>query len=277
MGIVDSVRFRVDGLRRLLGKHVRGWLATINDAPVFVLGNQKSGTTAIAVLLAERTGHSVTWDPTSPQHDSLIVDIYQEAASISTLVQQCELAFSKDVVKDPNLTFVYDALQERFPDAQFVMVMRDPRDNVRSILDRLDLPGDATSLDSERYEAMSQGWRLVVDGSWMGIQGEHYIDSLAGRWQRAARIYLENEDTFQLIRYEDFMDAKVAAIDGLAARLGLEAKHGIEDKVDQQFQPRGHRRDANWPTFFGESNLRRIEIRCAEEMNALGYDSFHTM
>jgi hypothetical protein len=192
-------------------------------------------------------------------------------------VQRCKLAFSKDVVKDPNLTFVYDALQERFPDAQFVMVMRDPRDNIRSILDRLDLPGDATSLDSERYDAMGEGWRLVVDGSWMGIQGENYIDSLAGRWQRAARIYLKNEDAFQLILYEDFMDGKIATIDGLAVRLGLEAKHGIEDKVDHQFQPRGHRRDVDWPTFFGELNLRRIETRCAEEMDALGYDSFHTV
>lgn len=85
------------------------------------------------------------------------------------------------------------------------------------------------------------------------------------------RVYLENKGSLELIRYEDFMDGKVEAIDDLASRLNLTAECPIEDQVDRQFQPRGQRRDVDWLTFFGERNLKRVETHCVKEMRALGY------
>jgi hypothetical protein len=118
---------------------------------------------------------------------------------------------------------------------------------------------------------------MVVDGSWMGIEDGNYIDRLAERWNRAAHMYLGNQNNIELIRYEDFIQRKVAAIDNLVSRLGEKKENQIEGKVDQQFQPRGHRRDVSWSSFFGKSNLKRIEKRCSEAMNAIGYGDYRTL
>jgi hypothetical protein len=111
----------------------------VNERPVFVLGNQKSGTTAIAVLLGQHTGLSTSLGLTT-QHSGRVVDIHRGNAPIDALVQENELEFSRDLIKDSNLTFLYRYLRDRFPEARFAMVVRDPRANVRSILDRLSIP-----------------------------------------------------------------------------------------------------------------------------------------
>jgi hypothetical protein len=272
MEVVDSVAFRI----RRMYEWIERQLATVNETPIFALGNQKTGTTAIAVLLAERARLSVEWVLTAGD-STLVVDLCRGAVPLDTLVEKNQLEFSRDVMKAPNLMFLHGPLRKKFAEAQFVMVMRDPRDNIRSILDRLELPGDSETLDSQRYDGMSKGWRLVVDGSWMGIEGENYVDQLAARWNRAARIYLKHQDDIKLIRYEDFMEGKVEAINDLVSSLGEQAKDGIKEKIDRQFQPRGHRRDVDWVSFFGGPNLMRIERRCAEAMNALGYEDYRTL
>lgn len=112
MGVVEGIRFRLRRVYQTVDHYVRAWLASVNEAPIFVLGNQKSGTTAIAVLLAERTGLSVTWDLTM-NYNSLVRDLYLGNAPIDALVERAQLPFSKDVIKDPNLTFLYELLRER--------------------------------------------------------------------------------------------------------------------------------------------------------------------
>jgi len=276
VGVVEGVRSRLRRVYQTVDHSVREWLAKVNEAPIFVLGNQKSGTTAIAVLLAERAGLSVTWDLTM-NHNSLVRKLYHRNAPIEALVEQAQLPFSKDVIKDPNLTFLYEPLRERFPRAMFVMVMRDPRENIRSMLDRLDLPGDRDSLTPGRIDGMAEGWKWIVKGQWMGLEGETYVDRLAGRWKTIAQIYLKHQGDIEIIRYEDFCQAKVESIDKLVSRLGYERFNSIEEKVDHQFQPRGHRRDVDWLSFYGETNLNRIERQCAKQMEALGYDDFCTI
>jgi hypothetical protein len=276
MGIIRSIKFRLDWWVRRMDRVGREWLATVNESPVLVLGNQKSGTTAIAVLLAERTGQSVTWD-LSIGHDALLTDIHGGTAPIDDLVDEEVLAFSHDVIKDPNLTLLFEPLKERFPQARFAMIVRDPRDNIRSILDRLDLPGDRTQLTGEERASLPEGWRRVINGDDFGVVGDTYIDRLAERWTRMARTYLDNASDFALIRYEDFLDGKVSAIDSLASRLGLPIENPIQDQVDRQFQPRGQRRDVDWLSIYGERNLERIERRCGKAMQALGYTNFRVI
>jgi len=124
---------------------------------------------------------------------------------------------------------------------------------------------------------MYEAWATVIDSSWMGIDADQYIEMLAARWQKAANIYLQNEENIELIRYEDFCADKVAAIEDLSTRLDLPRKNGIENEVDTQFQPRGSNRGVDWEEFFGAENLARIEARCVDEMRALGYEDFRTL
>ena len=275
--MVSNVKLRIGQACHTVEEWWKRLWASVNQTPIFVLGNQKSGTTAIAALLAEHTGLSSTLDLTI-HYSSLIVDIHHGEASVESLISQNTLEFSRDVIKDPNLTFLYSSLREIFPKAKFSIIIRDPRANIRSILDRLDLSGDRSSLPiSNHREGPSDGWKIVLDGSWMGLDADHYVGMLAARWQRAATIYLEHAEDIELIRYEDFCADKVTAIEDLATRLGLPRKNRIEHEVDTQYQSRGSNRGVDWEEFFGTENLARIESRCVNEMRALGYEDFYTL
>jgi hypothetical protein len=256
-----------------LRRAVRSRLSTVNNAPIVVLGNQKTGTTAIAALLAEQTGRSATLDLLEMSAGDER-DMHQRPEGLEQFVATHKLEFSRDLIKEPRLTFLYPQLLDRFPHAQYVFVVRDPRDNIRSILNRLELPGQLDQLNKSHWRDVSPEWKLVLDGSWMGLDGRNYIDMLAARWNRAASTYLDHADACCLVRFEDFLESKEATITNLTTRLGLQPTNDISDKVDVQYQPRGDRA-ISWETFFGASNLQCIEDRCAHLMEPLGYTPQH--
>jgi hypothetical protein len=236
-----------------------------------VLGNQKSGTTAIAILLAKRADLSVEWDLTTIERGSLINKIYRGKASIGRLISQNRLIFSREVIKDPNITFCFSQVRERFPRAKFVMVLRHPCDNIRSILDRLGVPGNKSNIHYDRYDKIPNGWEVMLKGEWMGSEGSNYIENLALRWKKAASIYIENINNIEVIKYENFCSDKVASIDNLSSRLGIERKKSIKDEVDKQFQPKGENRGSSWRKFFEGENISKIKNICGEEAEKLGY------
>ncbi|WP_259048521.1 sulfotransferase [Salinibacter ruber] len=182
------------------------------------------------------------------------------------------LLFSRDLIKEPGFTFLYPNLKELFPNGKFVMVVRDPRENIRSILDRHKLPGHHRQLSGEQLQDISPEWKQVLYGSWMGLEGDTYIDMLAARWKAAAQVYLNHSERIELIRYEDFCAGKVEAIRELADRLCLPQEKEIRDDVDTKFQPRGSNRGVQWTDFFGDENLARIESYCRPEMEKIGYN-----
>lgn len=236
---------------------------------VVVLGKEKSGTTAIAALLAERTGRSATLDVPSLWGEQEVA-LYRGTASFEAYLRQNKLPFSRDVVKEPGLTCLYPAVRRHFPSARVVMIVRDPRDNIRSVFNRLNLPGDRATLDAETFDALPDVWKIVVDSRWLGLDADDYVEMAARRWCHLADVYLDHADAMTLVRFEDFLDDKVGCIDALADRLDLPRVHDIHDKVDVQYQPRGNR-SVTWSDFFGETNLRRIESVCRTRMTALGY------
>ncbi len=244
---------------------------SVQEAPIFVLGNQKSGTTAIAALLAEFANLTATLDLafiTSTQ----IVKMYNATMSVDTFVNRHQLAFSKDLIKEPHLTFMYDSLHNHFPKASFILVVRDPRSNIRSILNRLKIPGDLPSILLQEWKEINDQWCPVLDGSWMGLTGTTYIEMLAARWNRAVDIYLSHQDTIQFVRYEDFAADKLNVIRQLALHLGLPETNDITPRLDHPFQPVGNR-SISWIDFFGAQNLHCIEQMCASRMERLGYDT----
>jgi hypothetical protein len=254
----------------------------VNERPVFVLGNQKAGTTAVAGLLARHAGLTFAHDLTRGL-SGLAVAITRGQAPLQDLVDARRAAFGRDILKDPNLTFAYDALRERFPEAPVVMVVRDPRRNIRSILDRLGIAGTREAFRPARhpgtfdeYPSMADDWGIILDGTWMGLGGDNYVGRLAARWDRAARVYLEHDDVMTLVRYEDFLEDRAAAVEALARRLGLPAYRDVSPHVDVQYQPPGPNRGVDPADFFSPDNLARIESRCEPAMRRLGYTEFVT-
>lgn len=259
-------------LRKIVRRPYRkylSWTASVNPRPVIGLGNAKSGTTVVAALLAEHTGLSVTLDLRGI-YLPMLTRLHSGEVRFEEFVERNRLEFSRDIIKEPNLTLLYSDVRRVFPRARSFIVVRDPRDNIRSILNRLRIPGNLEHLDLDRVPTLTPEWRLGLDASWLGVRGRNYIEMMAGRWNLAADVYLNHAGEMRLVRYEDFLGGKVAAIQALAADLELSGVHDIASKVDVQYQPRGDRR-VSWLEFFGRDNLRRIDDICAGRMARLCY------
>jgi len=246
---------------------IRRAFPQVNKDAVFVLGNQKSGTTVIAALLSDFSGLSSTLDIrtwTVEEQDLL----HEGRLSFGDFVQKHRFEFSSELIKEPALTFLYHEVRKYFTLPKTVFIIRDPRDNIRSILNRVNREGDKPAL--ENFAEIPQTWQRIIDNRWMGLEYDHYIDSMSARWNRAADVYLENAAEMVLVRYKDFVGDKVGTIKQLARRLGLPCVNDISSQVDVQYQPRGNR-EVSGEEFFGQENLGRIERICGSRMKKFGY------
>lgn len=244
--------------------------ATVNPRPIFILGNQKSGTTAIAALLGALTDVPVTLDLRREYPHPHYLRLQTGRMSFAEFVEFNRLSFSRPIVKEPHLSVFYRDLVRHFPESKFIFVVRDPRDNLRSILNRLHLPGHLAGLSRRQERQLSPAWRLVLDGRWLGICKDNYIEMLAARWNYIADVFLRHSSRMTLIRYEDFLADKQGQIQRLARTLGLTPTSDIASKLDIQYQPAGDRA-IRWVDFFGPDNLARIERTCCNRMHRLGY------
>jgi hypothetical protein len=241
------------------------------QGPIVVLGNQKSGTTAIGALLAIHLEKPVTLDMPALWYE--IDKILRGQRPLRSFVHRYACYFNGGVVKEPWLTFAFSELRTIFPAGKYVLVLRDPRDNIRSMLDRLSMPGHLEA-NPPALGALPTGWRQAFDPSLLGCACEHYVDVLAERWNRAASLpKCPGGDALVVARYEDFVRDKMGFIADLADRLGERGHADISEHVDRRFQPRGQLREVGWQDFFGKQNLARIESRCRTLMEAYRYQS----
>lgn len=254
-------------------RRIRHLQARVHPSPIIVLGTQKSGTTAVCSLLALATGESLTSDVFYRYQKPIELRLLAGELDFERFVRRYRAHFATGIIKEPSFTFMYTGLKRTFPQAQYVFVLRDPRDTIRSVLDRLKLPGDRHELEPELVQQLKpyHGWGLILNG--FGLpHGETYIDRLALRWRVAAELLLEERETFVVVRYEEFMQNKVETIRRLTEQLAVPFRHDIRDRVDVQFQPAGNR-EWTWEAFFGRDNLLRIERICGEPMAGLGYQA----
>jgi hypothetical protein len=250
---------------------VRGIGADVHPRPVFILGNQKSGTSPIAGLLSKLTGLSLTMDIRREIQSPQVEQVRHGELAFQAFVKRNKLDFSRPLIKEPNLTFVYGELTKAFPDSPILFVYRDPRDNIRSILNRVHATGDQESLTEAQLRDMTVGWRRVFQGEPIGQKGDHFVETLAYRWDAAAKLLIDNEAHVESVRFENFLRDKAGEIARLAEVLGLPVLHDIAEHVDYPFQPPGDR-SVTWQSFFGQDNLGRVEQICSRSMERLGYD-----
>jgi hypothetical protein len=253
--------------KRVLRERLLALVSKPNEAPVLVFGNQKSGTSAIAGLLAEATGKNLITDFSGAQ-EPYIGELIRGDISTADYVARNAWAFSAPIVKEPGLTFAAPALMAHFPKSRAVMVQRNPWHNIRSILERVDIRGDTDTLIAGQRR-LNRTWRSILAGNDLGLPPAHYIDILAQRWLRAAKIAEMLGDRALIVRYEDFSAAKRETIETLARDLDLPVVSDISEKLDHQFQPRGRGVDPR--RFFGQ-NYARIAAICGVKAAQLGYE-----
>lgn len=253
--------------KRVLRERLLALISTPQDAPLFVFGNQKSGTSAISGLLSEATGRTLIADFGGAQ-EPFIGELIRGEIPAARFVARNAWAFSAPIVKEPGLTFAAPALMAHFAQSRAVMVLRNPWHNIRSMLERLDVRGDTDTLVPGKRR-INRTWQSILAGTDLGLPPAHYIDILAQRWTRAAEIAERADGRAILVRYEDFSQDKRGTIEDLARQLGLPVVSNISRKLDHAFQPRGRGTDPK--EFFGK-NYDRIGAICGVKAAKHGYE-----
>jgi hypothetical protein len=266
--LIDVLRSRTLG-RKLIGERWRSLSAQVNPKPVFIFGNQKSGTTAIAGLLAAATGRTATLDFVGAR-EPYSSRLFRGETSLDTYIRRNAWAFSADIIKEPALTWVAPGLMKNFEGARAILIVRDPFDNIRSMLNKLNLPGDREFLDTGALR-INTTWRAILEGTQLASGSRHYIDNLARRWTRAASILPQSQPRLTVVRYEDFNAAKTATIENLAHAAGFAITNDVSHLLDHAFQPRAKNKAQSTRDFFGPANFARIESICANVAEPLGY------
>lgn len=247
------------------------WAAPCED-PVLVLGNQKSGTSAISALLGMATKSDVQVDFFYKCPGVVEDKIHSGEMRLDFFIKKHPCYFSSKIIKEPGLTFCYEQLVERFPKGRFLFILRDPRDNIRSLLDRLSVPGDLDEVPKSIYDSLPNDiWRSVLDGKSIGVSSGNYIERMGLRWLKALEVYEANKSNFVLVRYEDFNENKQKSIKDIAIQLGLNASHDIRASMNQQFQ-RGGNKNISSRDFFGEANLRKLNLLVGVKAKEYGYE-----
>lgn len=247
---------------------------------VIVLGHQKTGTTVVAALLSKVSGLPYSSDPLYVLDKGLgqtAGSLIKKPEKIAWYCRRYPHLFGKPIIKDPDFIFLYPAIKKIYRNAKFVFIIRDPRDTIRSICNRLGMPGTNRN-PSPLIEEMREGnhhWELILSGQ---LPQQEYadknslscIEKLAHRWNLAAKIYADHADDLILVKYEDFLKDKEGFITNLANDLGLQSTTSIAKYVDVQYQSKGQK-DVNLASFFGEVNLTSIERICSKYMKYFGY------
>ncbi len=242
--------------------------------PIVVLGNQKTGSTAIAALLAEATGQSVTLDLQRAIQDvGWQLCVKYGVTNFDEIVYRYKEDFSRTIIKEPSLTYFYKEMVDLIPSAKFVFIQRNPYQNIRSILNRLKIPGNLAHIRYDDWPELQRTpvWRLALDSSWLGRPQGTYIEGMAHRWDIAARTCLDAKNDFISIKYEEFIKDKRMAIENLAQQLELDVKKDISALVDVQHQSKGDS-GVSPIGFFGEKNLEIIKNICGDSASQLGYE-----
>jgi hypothetical protein len=239
------------------------------NTKVVVLGHQKSGTTAIANLIAKAAKLSYANDPiynTDKDSTRVLKYLYEDLSSFYLHVEKNKSKFFHNVVKDPDFSFSFEAVKELYPHSKYLFVYRSPVDTIRSIFNRLGIDGryDEKSINSNMLRGGTKQWEYILNG--VGNDDFTVVERLSHRIKRSTEIYRENRNELILLKYEDFIVNKRAFIEGCCEVLQLPVKKNISSDVDTQFQPKGNAK-TDTETFFGLKNFELVQSICGDSIS----------
>ncbi|MEO0964129.1 MAG: hypothetical protein AAFY08_03325 [Planctomycetota bacterium] len=252
-----------------LGILWRAHTTPIRPPRVIVLGCQKSGTSAIAALLGRATGLDAQIDFSRDFARPRFPDVLAGRMTLDAYLRRNAYDMRAPIVKEPSLTLLYEPLKRRFPQTPFVFVMRHPLDNIRSIFDRIGVPGTVTDGSVDGIE--SSAWRFIMSGADLKDPPGDLVSIAAMRWVKYNEVYDNQREAFQLVRYEEFMQDKQRVIESLADRLGLDIAADIASLVDVRYQRSG-KRITDYREYFGELNYAKIRQIVAPLASILDYE-----
>lgn len=248
---------------RRLWRYGRYLVARVNEDGIWIIGHGRSGTTAIATLVARYGGLAI-----APEHGWATRhcrDIHAGRMSLDAFFRRYKLAFSLPIVQTPGLTPILPMLKERYPRVRMIYIVRDPRDVVCSVITQ------SNQGDSEEFKITNPNF-IVFDNRWLGIDESDPVRSVARCWCYLIDLAGRYPD-IRFYRYEDFTENKVAFIGALAADYGIAQRHDISDQLDVQFRDaRKIRGTGRWRRMLTPEAVASIESICSAHMRRFGYD-----
>lgn len=237
------------------------------------MGHQKSGTTAIANLLAKRTQMSYSNDPvyfSCKESNKAVKLLEDESEEFVSIMRAHRGLFFREVVKDPDFSFAPCLISKMYPAAKIIFISRNPYDIVRSIYNRLDISGqiEAKKIPMSAMKNPTCQWDYIINGE-IGCS-KQVTERLAARIEETTVQYLKHNDKMILVKYEEFMSNKGKFIDELADNLGFEKKSDITDYLNNQFQPKGQSGITS-DEFFSRENARLISKACPITLSEFTY------
>jgi len=225
-----------------------------------IVGCERSGTSAISNLLHLATGKSILDDP--KEYWLKYPDIYANNGKFS-FTQWIKLKINS-IVKIPGFATILTNLSKmHFGDFKTYYLIRDPRDNVAALLERVN-QGKA---------------ELFLNTGWLDINNENIVEKLAMRWRRYLELamkYQKYDGDIIFIKYEDFFDNKLNTIKTISKQLNF---YFDEDKISNglgnQFRKSWNDRirgPGRWKTDLYASDVNKINEICVKLMRIWGYE-----
>lgn len=243
-------------------RYTRNYLYKPNPNATLLLGLNKSGTTVTIHLIAHRAGLTFTDDPTYKIGG--FDNVLNKGRSLKSYLDENSYMFSKEIIRFPIEPRSLACAKSFFNMDKYIVTVRNPINNIKSILSRLGIGGKLEELDTNNLN-------FHKDWVYMLTRKENYIASLAQCWVDAYDqdlIFDENKSI--IFKYEDFMSDKIGYITKKVIELGYEPKNDIQSLIDIQFQPKGTGKANN--DFFSKKNLEIVKNMTGNLASKFGYN-----
>lgn len=236
---------------------------------LFITGNQKSGTSAIASLLGRAASLPVSIDFQREMYDPKFHHVRAGKMSFQSFMRRNALDLNSGIVKEPNLAVLLPLLLREYPDEKVYVVTRHPLHNIRSICDRLGCRSDERAIEVAKRQ--NPAWKIIASGQDLNCEGGSISEVLAQRWLAIYTEALSFRRDIKLIRYEDFVSDKQKFLDSMCNELELSSCAIKDQELSKQFQPRGRNAD-DLEGWFEPRDLQSCWSHTSDIARSLGYD-----
>jgi hypothetical protein len=230
------------------------------ERPLFIIAAPRSGSTLLYETLAAsrqlaNLGGEAPWlvedipalCPGAPGVDSNRLLAGQATTAVSVQIRAQVLARLRDagggavgpdatlrlIEKTPKNTLRVPFFDRIFPDAQFVLLWREPRENLSSIIEAWRAGRWVTY---NRLEGFAGPWSLLLPPGWQAMNGRPLGEIAAFQWEAANRIALDDlqklpPSRWTVLNYGDLVADPAACIRRICDFAGLAFDSGLENRL----------------------------------------------
>lgn len=236
------------------------------DKPIFIVAAPRSGSTLLFETLAASSqlctvGGEAHWlvegiqglRPGAPGIDSNRLTAEHATPPIAADIREQILTHLKDhagqtlnvpglrrfLEKTPKNALRIPFFNQIFPDAQFVFLWRDPRENISSIMEAWRSGRWRTYPKLEGFEGP---WSLLLPPGWRAMNRRPLAEIAAWQWQQTNRQVVDDLQTlapqrWTVVQYADLVRDPAAAISKVCEFLGLAVDSNLAERLATGLPP----------------------------------------